>query len=191
MKKIVWIFGLIAGGVLSAMMLLTVPFESSIGYDRAEVVGYTTMVLAFLLVYFGVRSYRDNVGHGSVSFGRALAVGTLIAVISSLCYVATWELMFFKLTPDFSAKLEAYSIAQARQSGASEAQIERRVAEIRQFTVRYENPLFNSAVTFLEPLPVGLVIALVSAGVLRKKREDDGERTAAGESRPSGSGPGP
>ena len=71
MKKIVLTFGLIAGAILSAMMLITLPFQDAIGYDRSAVIGYTSMVVAFLLVFFGVRSYRDNVAGGAVRFGRA------------------------------------------------------------------------------------------------------------------------
>ena len=170
MKRIVWTFGLISGGILSAVMLLTLPFESEIG-DRAAVIGYAAMVLSFLLVFFGIRSYRDNVAKGSVSFGRAFAVGTLIAVISSLCYVATWEVIYYKIRPDFGERYAAYSIQKVRQSGASEAEIQKKTAEMQQFAERYKNPFFNSALTLLEPLPVGLVIALVSAGVLRRRRE--------------------
>src|SRR5687768_13089385 len=93
MKKTVLTFGLIAGAILSAMMLITLPFHDAIGWERGEIVGYTSMVLAFLLVFFGVRSYRDNVGGGRVGFGRAFAVGSLIAVVASLCYVVTWQLV--------------------------------------------------------------------------------------------------
>jgi Protein of unknown function (DUF4199) len=174
MNKIVWTFGLISGAILSVMMLLTIPFESSIGYDRGEIIGYATMVLSFLLVFFGIRSYRDNVAGGSVSFGRALAVGALITVISSVCYVATWEVIYFKLAPDFFEKFTAYTIEKLKRSGASAAEVQQRTAEMQQFAERYKNPLFNSAVTFLEPLPVGLAIALVSAGVLRRKRNGAG-----------------
>jgi hypothetical protein len=170
MKKTVWTFGLISGAVLSAMMLLTMPFLDSIGFDRGEIIGYTTMVLSFLLVFFGVRSYRDNVAGGALSFGRALAVGAMIVAVSSLCYVATWEFIYFELKPDFATKYGAYTVEKLKQSGASAAEIQQRTAEMQQFAEKYRNPVYNSAVTFLEPLPVGLVIALVSAGVLRRKR---------------------
>ena len=100
MKKTVWTFGLISGAILSIMMAVTVPFEHKIGYDHALIVGYTTMVVSFLLIFFGVRSYRDNVGGGTVRFGRAFAVGALIAGIASLCYVATWEVIFYRFEPD-------------------------------------------------------------------------------------------
>ena len=64
MRKIVLTFGLAAGSILAAMMLLTLPFQERIGYDKGLIVGYTSMVLAFLMVFFGVRSYRENVGGG-------------------------------------------------------------------------------------------------------------------------------
>jgi hypothetical protein len=170
MKKTVWTFGLISGGILSAMMLLTMPFEGRIGYDRAEVLGYTTMVLAFLLVFFGVRQYRDGPGGGRIGFGRALAVGTLIVLVASACYVATWEVVYYQIMPDFGARMEAASIKHVNESSATPAEKQQKLAQLKRFTELYRNPAFNAAVTFLEPLPVGLVLALVSAGVLSRRR---------------------
>jgi len=179
MKKTIWTFGLIAGGILSVMMLAVLPFQDSIGFDRGAVIGYTTMVVAFLLVFFGIRSYRDNVGGGTVSFGRAFAVGALIVVVAGVCYVATWELIYFKLSPGFAEKYAAYTIEKAKASGATQEAIDKKVAEMRKFTEMYRNPLMNAAITFLEPLPVGLVIALVSAGILRRKRGPSSSPLAA------------
>src|SRR5881628_1481672 len=107
MKKIVLTFGLIAGAILSATMVLALPFKDAIGYDRGEILGYTSMVVAFLLVFFGVRSFRDNVAGGTVRFGRAFAVGALIAVVASLCYVATWEVSYFTFASDYLTKYQA------------------------------------------------------------------------------------
>ena len=174
MKKTVLTFGLIAGAILSIMMLVTIPFHEEIGFDASEVIGYTTMVLAFLLIFFGVRSYRDNVGGGSVSFGRAFVVGALIAAVASACYVATWQVVYYGLVPNFIEKYQAHVIEQERAHGASQAAIDRKTAELRKFAELYRNPLVNVAITFVEPLPVGLVIALVSAGVLRRRRADAG-----------------
>ena len=171
MRKTVLTFGLIAGGILSVMMLATIPFMDSIGFDRAEVIGYTTMVLAFLLIFFGVRSYRDNVAGGSVSFGRALAVGALIAVVASVCYVATWQLIYYRLAPDFMEKYQAHVIEKARASGESSAALAKRVTDMQRFSEMYRNPAINAAITFIEPLPVGLVFALVSAGILGRRRQ--------------------
>lgn len=173
MKKTVWTFGLISGAIMSAMMLATIPFMDRIGFDRGAIVGYASMVAAFLLVFFGIRSYRDNVAGGTIGFGRAVAVGLLITAIASACYTATWEVLYFNVMPDFMERYTQYSLDRARADGRSEAELARMRAEAAKFAVSYRNPLFNSAITFLEPLPVGVLVTLVSAGVLRRRRRDD------------------
>ena len=173
MKKTVWTFGLISGALLSAMMAATIPFQDANGFDHSLIVGYTTMVLSFLLIYFGVRSYRDNVGRGTVGFGRALAVGSLIGVVASVCYVASWEVMYFKFMPDFLTKYGAHELEKARAGGASEATLAQKKVELDKFEKMYQNPAINAAYTILEPLPVALVVALISAGVLRRRKRPD------------------
>jgi hypothetical protein len=172
MKKTVLTYGLISGAILSIMMLATVPFHDTIGFDRAEVIGYTTMIVAFLLIFFGIRSYRDNVAGGSVGFGRAFAVGALIAAVASACYVLTWEVIYYKLAPDFGAKYQAHMIEKARASGESQAAIDKKVAQVQKYAEWYKNPAINVAITFIEPLPVALIVALVSAGILGRRRKD-------------------
>jgi hypothetical protein len=174
MRKIVLTFGFIAGGVLAVMMLITVPLQNKIGWDHGAVIGYTTMVLAFLMVYFGVRSYRDNVAGGRVSFGRALAVGMLITMIATACYVTTWEFLYFKVMPDFADKYAAAAVDRVKKSGASAEKIAATTKEMDEFKLSYNNPLINIAYTTLEPLPVGILFALVNAGVLSRKRRPDG-----------------
>jgi len=175
MKKTVLTFGLISGAVISVLMLLTLPFHDAIGFGIAGfIVGYTTMVLAFLLIYFGVRSYRDNVAGGTVRFGRAFAVGALIGLVSSMCYVATWEVIYFKFMPDFMDKYGAHVIEKARASGENEAAIAKRKEEMAKFAEMYKNPAFNAAVTLVEPLPVALLVALIAAGVLSRRPRSAG-----------------
>ena len=171
MRKIVLTYGLIAGGILAVTFLITMPFHDAIGYDRAMVVGYTSMVLAFLLIFFGVRSYRDNVAGGQLGFGRALAVGMLIGVVASSCYVLTWEVIYFGTKSDYIEKFQAHMIEKARQAGESPEAIAAKQAEMAKFAEMYRNPLINSAMTFMEPLPVALVVALVTAGVLSRRKK--------------------
>ena len=172
MKKIVLTFGLISGAILAAMMFMTMPFMDSIGFDRGEIIGYTSMVVAFLLIFFGVKSFRDNVAGGAVSFGRAFVVGLQIALVASACYVAAWQVVYYKLAPDFGAKYQAHMIEKARADGAGEAELAAKKVELEQFMALYKNPLINIGITFLEPLPVALVVALVSAGVLSRRRKE-------------------
>jgi hypothetical protein len=169
MRRVVLTYGLIAGPLLSAMMLATLPFADRIGFDRGMLIGYTTMVLAFLMVFFGIRSYREKVVGGDLSFGRAFRVGLLITAIASVCYVLTWQLIYYRLAPDFDERYAAHVIDRARAAGESEEAIAERRAKLSSFQALYSNPLFNAAITLLEVLPVGLLATAVSAGILRRR----------------------
>ena len=170
MKRTILVFGLISGAISSAMMLGTAPFHDRIGFERAGyIVGYTTIVLSFLLVYFGVKSYRDNVGGGQITFGKAFLVGLGITLISCVCYVVTWEALYFTVFHDFADKYAAYVLTKAKAAGATEAVLQQKAQEMAQFKQMYQNPLFNFLMTFIEPFPVGLVITLISAAILRRK----------------------
>ena len=179
MKKIVLTYGLIGGGILAAMMAITFPFHEQIGFDRGVYVGYTSMVLAFLMVYFGVASYRDNVAGGSVTFVRALMVGVLISLVTMACYVAVWEVVYYNFLPDYLDKYTEYALDQARQSGASAEAIAAQAKEMQEFGEMYKNPLVNIAFTLLEPLPVALVFTLVTAGITSRKKPAAGAAAAA------------
>jgi hypothetical protein len=170
MRKIVLTFGFIAGAVMAAMMVLTLPFQEKLGFDKGWIIGYTTMVLAFLMVFFGVKSYRDNVSGGTVRFGPAFGVGLMITLIACICYVATWEVIYYKFSPDFGDKYAAYAIDQAKKSGATDAQVAATEKKMAEFKESYKNPLVNIAYTFIEPFPVGIVFTLVTAGVLSRRK---------------------
>jgi hypothetical protein len=172
MKKTVLTFGLISGGISAAMMLITIPFAEKLGFDKGEIIGYTLIVASALLVFFGLRSYRENVLGGRLTFGRAVAVGILITLLSNVCYVATWEVVYFNFMPNFADKYAAYSIERAKASGASQEKIDKTTREAQQFRQMYNNPWVNVAMTFGEVFPIGLGVTLISAAILRKKAEN-------------------
>lgn len=171
MKRTVLTFGLLSGALLSAMMLLSAPFYEQIGFDAAEVIGYTTLILAALLVFFGVRSYRENVAGGQLTFAEGVRVGLLITLVSSICYVAAWQVVYYTMAPEFADKYSAHYLERQRESGATAEELEATRQQMERFKELYRNPLFNIAITFLEPLPIGVLASLVSAGVLRRRRE--------------------
>jgi len=169
MKKTIITFGLISGAISAIMMAATMLFADRIGFDRGYVLGYTTIVLSFLLVYFGIRSYRDNEGNGQITFSKAFTVGICITLISCVCYVVAWEILYYNFMPDFMDKFGAHVIEKAKASGASAAVIQAKMEELKTYRALYANPLTNAAMTFIEPFPVGLVITLISAAILKKR----------------------
>ena len=165
-KKTVLTYGLISGLVAAVLMLAHVPFMD--GSTTALIVGYAGIVLSALVIFFGVRSYRDNAGNGKISFGRGFAVGLLIALISSACYVAAWEVVYYS-SPGIADHIFDRQIEELKAAGAPQQKINETAREIESFKKLYANPFVNVAFTFIEPFPVGVVIALISAAILRRK----------------------
>ena len=169
MKKTVLTFGLISGLMISVLMGGSLLLANRSGPSHSMMLGYTIMVASFMLIYFGIRSYRDNALAGQISFGRAFACGILITLITTVCYVVMWEVLYFNFMPHFMDSYFAAQIHHVQSAGLDPATTAAKVADIRHSQQLYQNPLVNMAYTFIEPFPVGLVITLVSAAVLRRK----------------------
>ena len=168
MKQVIWKYGIVAGVILAALMFLTIPFVDQIG-DMGIVLGYTTMLIGFMMIFFGIRAYRDGEGGGRVTFGRAFLIGVAITVIGSLCYVGAWEVMSRKYMPDFADKYSARIMAKARADSMPEAELAATQKKLDEFAMSYKNPWYRMPMTLLEPLPVGLILSLVASGVLRRR----------------------
>src|SRR6202012_4324136 len=130
MKKTVLTFGLIAGVIISVLIGGSLLLASRIGSGHSMMLGYTIMVASFLLVYFGIRSYRDNNLAGQISFGRAFACGILITLITTVFYVAMWEIIYFNFMPHFMDSYFAAQIRKIQSQGLDPATTAAQVAAI-------------------------------------------------------------
>lgn len=167
MKKNVLVYGTIIGVILCINMVLMV----NIVYNKPEVkandfVGYAAMVVMFSLIYFGIRNYRNKQLEGFISFGKAFKTGALIALVASTIYVVIWLFYYYLFVPDF---IDAYT--QRVLNTCSPDDLEAKTKEMANFKEMYKNPLFVVLITYSEVLPVGLVIALISALILKKKTD--------------------
>jgi hypothetical protein len=168
MKKTVLTYGLISGVIAAVLLLAHVPFMHALEGTKGLIVGYTGIVLSALLIFFGVRSYRENVGNGKISFGRGFAVGILIALLSAAGYVAAWEAVYYS-SPGFTDKIFDKQVEDLKAAGAPQEKIDAAAQEVASFKKLYANPLVNVAFTFIEPFPVGVLMTLISAIILRRK----------------------
>ncbi|HEV7768197.1 MAG TPA: DUF4199 domain-containing protein [Thermoanaerobaculia bacterium] len=172
MKKIVLTSGLIAGSILAIMVALMIPMTrgKTPDFSNSMLVGYTSMIVAFLAIFFGIRNYREKIGGGTITFGRAFKVGILIVLLACGMYVVTWEIVYFGFIPDFGDKYAAYTLEKLRVDGASPTVIAAEQTKMAEFREWYKNPILNIGMTFMEVFPVGLIMTLVSAAILRKKQ---------------------
>ena len=170
MKKIVIVNGLIAGAIVAAMFLITMGLYHKDGnFDGGMWVGYASMLLAFSLIFVAIIRYRDKYNNGVVSFGKAFRIGLYITLIASTIYVVTWLIDYYVFIPDFADKYATAILDKLKASGASAAKIANQTKEMASFKEMYKNPLFVILFTYLEILPVGLLLTLIASLILKRK----------------------
>lgn len=170
MKKIILTYGLISGAIAAVLMLGMALYMDNDPerFGGGEIVGYAGIILSMVFVFLGVRAYRDQLAGGRLSFGKGFQVGILITLISCVCYVIAWHVISSTMMTDFMEKYVQYTLEQMKKEGATEIAIAQKSAEMERLGEMYKNPFVKSAITFLEPFPIGLLVTLLSAGILRK-----------------------
>jgi hypothetical protein len=172
MKKIIITYGLIAGTIVAGMMLITMPMYNSgaLKIENGELLGYSTMVIALSVIFLGVKSYRDKHSNGVISFGKGLKIGLLITLIAGLMYGLAWEYIYPQVGDEFMQKYTELKIAEMKADGATEAKITEWKQESAQMVELYKNFFFRFTFTVIvEIFPVGVIISLISAALLRRK----------------------
>lgn len=166
MKKNILIFGGIIGLILSVNMVILVNMMyTDTDFKGNDIVGYASMVVMFSLIFFGIKNYRDKQIERQVSFGKALKMGALIALVGSTMYVIVWLFCYYLFVPDYIDVYTTYVLEECTPSD-----LPSKTAEMANFKEMYKNPFFVILITYSEVLPIGLVIALISALILKRKQ---------------------
>ncbi len=170
MKKNVLVFGSIAGVIVSTFMFVAMLlFNKDVSGAGSMLVGYAAMLVAFSFVFVGIKNFRDKYNAGLISFGKAFSIGLLISLIASTFYVITWMLELKFVIPDFMENYGAQMLKQAKESGASQIEIDKTIAEMASYKEMYKNPIMVALLTYMEILPIGILVTLISALILKKK----------------------
>lgn len=173
MKKNVLVFGLISGVVVSIIMsigMITLKGDSGaqLGSSFMMAIGYLSMLVSFSFIYVGVKNYRDKQNGGVISFGQAFKMGLLIALIGSTLYVISWALLYNFYMPDFMEKYCNQIVEEARAT-SSAVELEKLTKQMNQQKEMYKNPVWFTLFTYMEILPVGLIVSLITALILKRK----------------------
>lgn len=174
MKKNVLVFGLISGVILSLWMIGFVAYcYTHKNFEGSMLLGYTAMLVGLSFVFVGVKNYRDKFNGGLISFGKAFRIGLYIALVASTMYVAAWMISYYIFLPDFMDRYAAHTIHSMQAKGASQAEINKEIASMQQMKEMYKSPVWVIIFTYAEILPVGLVVTLIAALLLKKKHNND------------------
>jgi len=174
MKKIIITFGLIAGFIIGSFMWLYAYLceKGVISLDNSETIGYASMVIALSMVFFGIKSFRDNHSRGAIRFWKGVQVGILITLIASLMYAVSGEI-YYQVNPQFvNVIMEKYAeqqVSTLKEKGASQEEIDRAANQMAEMMKMMENPVVRFGIALMEILPVGIIVTLASAAILRRR----------------------
>ena len=171
MKRNVIVFGLISGVIITAFMIAgsLMCYNNPEGFEPNMVLGYAAMLAAFSFVFVGIKNYRDKYNNGVISFARAFKTGFLIAVVASTMYVVVWLIEYYVFIPDFLEHYADFMLTHAKENGVTAAELNATHEEIEMYNKVYSTPIGVIAMTYVEVLPIGTVVALISALILRRK----------------------
>jgi hypothetical protein len=172
MKRNILVFGAIAGSIVSVFMATSMAVAGcSAGADMTSgmVIGFASMAVAFSFVFVGIRNFRDKQNGGIISFGKAFVLGLMISLVASTMYVLTWAVEYNIFLPDFMDKYSALEAKKIQESGIGQAEMTKALANINDMKEKYKNPVFFTLFTYMEILPVGIIISLISSLILRRK----------------------
>ncbi len=167
MKRIILTYGIIGGIIVATLMLLNI--ASGIDWENGYLKGYTIMVIALSTMFFGVRTYRDKHLAGSITFGKAFLMGLYITLVASTLYVASWMVYSSVSKQDYMQEYYEHEKARLEKSELTEAEVDAELKDIRDFQESYKNPLVKMGATYAEILPVGLLISLICAALLKRE----------------------
>ena len=170
MKRTIWICGLIGGLISVGWFIVSEQLLNlSMSINDRLIFGYASMILGFSVIFVAVKNYRDNFNNGIITFGKAFRIGLFITLIASTVYVLIWMIDFKWFYTDYFAKFTSEMVAEMKASGKNAAEINAEVTEFNGEAAMYKNPLFNALFTYMEILPVGLVVSIIAALILKRK----------------------
>jgi predicted ABC-type exoprotein transport system permease subunit len=176
MKKTVTVFGLISGVVLAIFICMMVPFMKHMDEGSmmtSMFIGYTVQLLAFSMIFFAIKTYRDKQNGGVISFGKAFQIGILISLIGSAFYVITWAIIYNSFLPDFMDTWGAAQINSAIKRGASATEIAKIKQQVADGKEMYSTWWGFAGITLFEIFPTGLLVTLISSFILKRKQNSE------------------
>ncbi|WP_374949296.1 DUF4199 domain-containing protein [Mucilaginibacter sp.] len=170
MKRNVLVFGLISGLLISVFLVCSMSWCYRTGsFEGNMIMGFSAMFLAFSFIFVAVKNYRYKYNGGVITFGKAFTTGLLITLITSTMYVLSWAIEYHFFMPDWLEMYNAHQLSTLKASGANAAQIAAKTKEIQTMTESYRNPVLFVLFSYMEILPVGLLVSIVTALILKKK----------------------
>jgi len=171
MFKTIITYGLLAGLIVCVPLFSIILF---VGCDANSVwsmaIGYLTMLIALSTVFVAIKHIRDTMRGGVIGFWPALGIGLAVSAVAGVFYVLAWDLTCKIGHIDFADSYAKAMIDGQKAKGVSGPALAKLTADMDAFKIQYANPLWRWPMSFMEIFPVGVLVSLISAGLLRNPR---------------------
>lgn len=171
-KKILF-YGLISGFILTGFFLLShllfMKNFSAEMWETGEIIGYSSMLIALTAIFFGVKSYRDRVLGGKITFGKAFALGAGISALSSIIFGIYVYFLYIAISPELSGKMIEVYREKIKTSGQTQEAVTKQLEEFEKEAPMWKNPFLQSFVMLITVFMIGLVISFITAIILKRK----------------------
>jgi hypothetical protein len=171
MRSYIIRYGIVAGLIVATpmvwRMLTAEPNETEMPV-AGMLLGYLTMIVSLTAVFLGVKSYRDKVLGGAIRFLPAFGLGVAISAVACLFYVIGWEISLAYSPFDFISFYKMSMIESATAKGVTVEDLKQVTADAESFAKMYRNPWIRMPITFIEMFPVGVLVSLITAAVLKR-----------------------
>lgn len=168
MKKIILRYGLYCGITICVLFLLSWYVMDDLSFVSQEVLGYASMIIALLFVFFGIKHFRDIENQGKVAFKQALTIGVLISLITAIVFGILDVIYTEILNPAFMEDYYTASVEQMRQTLPPE-EFKTKLAELESQKHLFSNPLFSFGLMAMTVFVIGFIISLISSLILQRK----------------------
>ncbi|MCW5519001.1 DUF4199 domain-containing protein [Aureitalea sp. L0-47] len=168
MKKTVIKYGVYSLLAATVLFLLALLLAKGVSYSTQEVIGYTTMVVSLVFVYFGIKHYRDSENEGKISFGKALLIGFLISLFAGVGFGVVDYIYTAWINPDFAQEYLAGVTAEMKASLPAD-EYESAKAALEEQMEQYGGSGFWAFIMFATVVMIGLILSILSALILQRK----------------------
>lgn len=128
-------------------------------------VGYINVPIQIALLYFLLKSYRDNFMHGKITYGQSVGAGVVMFVYFSVIFAVYTYLLWSVIDPGMVKKSMAFAEDAMVQKGTPQAAIDAGMA----FTAKIMKPGIMAFFSIFGSMFFGVIYSLLVSIFIKRE----------------------
>jgi len=128
--------------------------------------GYVSIVIQFVVLFFLLKSYRDNFMHGQITYGQSVGAGVIISLYNAIAVSLFTYILYTYIDPGLVTKQLAIAEEGMRaKGGLSESQIDTAM----QFTAKFMKPAVLAITGVFVGVFFGTIISMILSIFIKRE----------------------